>query len=321
MEFINDENPVVLNRFLSYLLNIKHYSKTTINEYRLDVLLFFRFIKLYHNLSIGVKDFTVFILHSIREDDIYAFLVHLNINRSCTACTRRRRVYGIKCFYKWFFTVYSNKDIMKNPIEDIPYIQDVERLPKYLTLAEAKSIIGIFDVNNCKFPVRNNTIIALFLNCGLRASELINIKISDLDLCNGYIRIIGKCNKERICYLNVDIKEQLSKYLDYLKVTRKNVNMGDLLFVTRLNTRFSLRDVEIITQRAYELAGLGHKGYTTHTLRHTIATIMYENNPDILLLKNFLGHSTIKATEIYTHICNDRVRCAVNNNPLSNYIK
>jgi len=319
MFIYNNEEPILLVNFLNYLKDVKNYSITTIKEYKIDLMFFFRFIKQYCNIEIAIKDFNIFIFTNVKESDIIAFLVYLNDAKDDSASTRKRKLCSIKAFYKWLFNFNPIGDI-KNPASDLPSIKDIKIFPKYLKLENAKKIVNIFNFENSKFPIRNNTIISLFLNCGLRASELININLCDIHLSNGYIRILGKGNKERICYLNHNIRKRLTEYLN-IRTSNKNViNKYEPLFLSYRNGRLNLRTVERIVKNAYNLAGIGDRGYTTHTLRHTTATLIYEHyKPDILLLKEILGHATVKSTEIYTHIHNDKIRKAFNSNPLGDY--
>lgn len=319
MKIFRRENPNILNKFLHYLDSIKHYSIRTIDEYRIDLMVFFTFIKKFLNLPIDVKDFNLFTVQNVKEADIFAFLVYLNDSRDCTASTRSRKIAAIKAFYKWLYVFYPNENIC-NPVEYLPNIQAIKRLPKYLSLTDSKKVINVYNLKNSKFPIRNNAIISLFLNCGLRVSELININLCDLNLNDACIRIIGKGDKERISWLNELTKEQLKSYLEVRNKGLELIDISGPLFLTSKKKRLSVRSVEIIVENAYNLAGLGNRGYTTHTLRHTAATLMYQYvKPDILLLKEFLGHSTIKSTEIYTHVSDEQIREAFNSNPLSNY--
>ncbi len=320
MNIFNSENPIILNKFLYYLSNVKQYSVKTISEYRYDLLLFFRFIKKYCKLIPKISEFSSSILCNITNDEIIAFLVYLNVNRNCTAYSRRRKMCSIKAFYKWLFTFCQNMR-MCNPAENLPSLQGIDTIPRYLTLNETKKIIDVFNIKNSKMPIRNNTIIALFLNCGLRVSELINIRLCDLNLSNRCFKVIGKGNKERICYLSNNMVNRLNTYINFRNKEKKIIDVYEPLFLSYRKGKLCSNTVEAITSQAYELAGIGYKGYTTHTLRHTAATIMYQNKPDILLLKEFLGHSSIKSTEIYTHVNSDKIKEAVNKNPLNNYIK
>ena len=295
MNIFNIKNPDILNRFLSYLINAKHYSIDTAKEYGSDLLLFFKFLKEYKEINIEVTEFNTFILLRVNEDDIISFIVYLNYHRNCTASTRERKMYAIKSFYKWLFAVYSIKSI-QNPTKELLNVQQIQRLPKYLTLEKVKKLKNVFNSANSRFSIRNNTIIMLFLECGLRVSELININLCDLNLTEGYIRIIGKGNKERLCYLNESIKQQLKKYLQIRSKENNIIDIKEPLFLSYRKDRLNRRSVEDITENAYKLAGLEEFGYTAHTLRHTSATIMYQYTNDILLLKEFLGHATISSS-------------------------
>lgn len=318
MDIFDSKNPEILNNFLMYLLNVKYYSTNTVKEYKFDLLVFFRFIKEYYNINLEIKDFNSFILLSIKESDIISFIVYLNNARNCTASTRERKIYALKAFYKWLFTIYSNKNI-QNPTKELPNVQQIQRLPKYLTLEKVKKLKNIFNLTNSRFSLRNNTIITLFLECGLRVSELININLCDLNLNESYIRITGKGNKERLCYLNKNTKEQIKKYLQIRNKKENIIDIRKPLFLSYKKDRLNKRTVQRITEKAYQLAGLEEFGYTTHTLRHTSATIMYQYTNDILLTKEFLGHATVRSTEIYSHVNNEQIRNAVESNPLSNF--
>ena len=308
------QNPAILNDYLLYLLNTKNYSLGTIKGYELDLQLFFNFILEYKQINMTLIKITIFILFQIKTEDIYAYLVYLNHEKNNCSSTRQRKLAAIKSFFKWLYLNEPNSN-KKNPAIVIPQIELHYRLPKYLTLDQAKQIQVIFNLKNSKYPIRNNAIITLFLSTGIRISELLSININDLDFENNCIRILGKGNKERIVYFSNYCKQQIKKYLDIRKDVKENA-----LFLSSHNVRISKSSVENICKQAYSLLGLENKHYSAHTLRHTAATIFYEySNNDILLLKEILGHSTIISTEIYTHIKNKAVKEAIEKNPLSNY--
>ncbi len=313
------KNPKILDKFLTYLANVKSYSLQTIKGYEIDLLLFFRFIKKYCKINISIEEFNIFVLLNIREDEIISFLVYLNYNRNCTACTRARKIASIKCFYKWLFKKYHINEL-KNPTENLPTIQQINRLPKYLNLEKSKKIINIFNSKNSKFYIRDNTIIILFLNCGLRISELVNINLNDLDLINKTLKVKGKGNKERICYLNNSVVKSLRKYVKARVKNESIIDLSEPLFLSYRKDRIKTNAIRYIVKKAYKLAELESYHYTVHTLRHTSATILYQYvNSDILMLQKFLGHTSIKSTEIYTHISNEKVKEAVFRNPLANF--
>ena len=317
MKSLYNNNPKLLNNFLDYLLGILNYSEKTIKGYNLDLLQFFRFIKEYYNLKIEVKDFNIVVFLQVKESDIIAFLVYLNFNRDNNPNTRQRKLCAIRRFYKWLLSNIPSDNNKVNPTSGIRNIQKVERLPKYLNLQQAQKIQHIFTIENSRTPIRNNAIISLFLNSGVRVGELININIRNVNFTNKSIKINGKGKKERTIYFSESCKKQLIKYLK----TRANnniINLNDPLFISIKKERLRIDGIEDICKKAYKLMGLEEYGYTTHTLRHTAATLMYMYvSQDILLLKEFLGHERISTTEIYTHVYNKELKEAVEKNPLN----
>lgn len=308
-------NPPILNSFLLYLANIKGFSIETIKGYETDLRTFFKFILKYKETKIAFKNITIFLLFQINTDDIYAFLVYINYEKNNCSSTRKRKLSALKAFFKWLYLNNPNQN-KENPAKKIPSIELNLRLPKYLTLEEAKKIQSVFNITNSKKPIRNNTIITLFLSTGIRISELININTTDIDFRTNSIRIIGKGNKERIVYFSNYCKKQLKKYLD----VRTKTNT-EALFISCKNKRVCKSTVENICKQAFTLIGVGSRHYSPHTLRHTAATIFYESsNYNLLLVKEILGHSSIVSTEIYTHVKNKEIQEAVNKNPLGNYM-
>ena len=313
-----NECPEILKDFLAYLSGIKNYSYHTIKNYYLDLMIFFKFIKEYMEIEVAIKDFNVFILAKVQEKDIIAFLVYLNYYKDNTAQTRQRRLSSIRTFYKWLFINYPPFNGRKNPTKNIPNIEPVNRLPKYLNLEQAKEIQEVFNITNSRFPLRDNTIISTFLHTGIRLSELININIEDINFYSKTIRIIGKNDKERTVYIDKVLMQNLEKYLKWRNKENKLISLSEPLFLNKNNNRIGVDCVENICEKAFNIMGLKEYGYTTHTLRHTAATLIYKQTKDLLILKEFLGHAQLSTTEIYTHVINDEIKKAVENNPLSN---
>ena len=313
-----NECPEILKDFLAYLSGIKNYSYHTIKNYYLDLMIFFKFIKEYMEIEVAIKDFNVFILANVQEKDIIAFLVYLNYYKDNTAQTRQRRLSSIRTFYKWLFINYPPFNGRKNPTKNIPNIEPVNRLPKYLNLEQAKEIQEVFNITNSRFPLRDNTIISTFLHTGIRLSELININIEDINFYSKTIRIIGKNDKERTVYIDKVLMQNLEKYLKWRNKENKLISLSEPLFLNKNNNRIGVDCVENICEKAFNIMGLKEYGYTTHTLRHTAATLIYKQTKDLLILKEFLGHAQLSTTEIYTHVINDEIKKAVENNPLSN---
>lgn len=312
--------PKILEKYLNYLIAVKGCSVNTLKAFSSDLMQFFNFIEKYKEIPIPVSDFNIFVLLQIKEQDIIAFLVYLNHSRDNSPYTRQRKVTALKSFYKWLFSVFSKINSRENPTLGLSTIKKIERLPKHLTLSQTKEIQKIFKPSNTRFPERNNAIISLFLSTGMRLSELININLSDIDFENNSIVIFGKNSKERIVYFNSNCKQLLLKYIETRNSTENKLNSKAPLFLNKFGNRIGVEAVENICQKAYKLIGLDDLGYTTHTLRHTAATIMYIYvSNDILLIKEFLGHSSLASTEIYTHLSNIKIKEAVEKNPLNNY--
>lgn len=314
---MKEENPKILNDFLNYLLSIKSYSIETIKSYNIDLLLFFCFVKQYKKLKINVKEFNKFVLLQVKEGDVIAFLVYCNYSRNNNAYTRKRKLMAIKCFYKWLFENIPEDNILIDPTTKLKSPIGIERLPKYLSLTNAKKLIKVFNKQNSNNPIRDNMIIEVFLTTGIRVSELINIRIKDINFSTKTIQIVGKGNKERTVYFNEQCKKDLLKFIN----NKKKLNINDYLFTTYMHQQYTRNGIYYLCKKAFKLIGLDEKKYSTHTLRHTSATILYTYvKQDTLLLKEFLGHSSISSTQIYTHIHDLKLKEAVNKNPL-NYIQ
>ena len=311
------ENPKILNDFLNFLLLIQNYSKETIKNYNSDLLIFLKFIIKYLELDMQVKDINIFILTSIKRSDIIAFMVYLNYERDNCFKTRQRKIASLKSFYKWIFNNYpSITKYKENPTINIPAIKPAERLPKYLSLEKVKRISNVFNLSNSRNAIRDNTIITLFLNCGLRLSELSGINICNINFNKRTLNVIGKRNKERVVYLNKKTINSIKEYLSLKKI----IDYKGPLFTYGQNKRLSIYSIEKICHKALKLANLSEYDYTVHSLRHTAAVNIYRHTKDILVLKEFLGHVSVLSSEVYMHIDNDAVRNAVNSNPLNSYI-
>lgn len=311
---MKEEKPQLLKDFAKYLAT-QNYSTGTIEGYVLDLMIFFDFIIKYLKLNINISNISIFILINVERKDIFAFFTYLCCIRENCVNTRKRKTVAIKQFYNWLYEKYDTFKGKEKPTDNLPPIQSTERLPKYLKLEEAKKLNNIFNNSNSRHHIRNNAIISLFLSTAIRLSELANIKIKDIDFDNKSIIINGKGGKERVVYLTDTLINILKNYLR----TRKVLNCDDYLFITDKNTKLSRRSIEDICQHAFELAGINGHGYTTHSLRHSAATYIYKSTKDILAVKELLGHTSLAATMIYTHVENEDLKKAVNSNPLNQF--
>ncbi len=321
-----EENPEFLNSFLDYSVTILNKSPNSIKEYNYDLTMFLRFIKLYFKMTdetnvkaIKIDDMTIDTIKKITLDDIHAFIAYLMREYHSKATTRARKVSTIRIFFKYLSR--KAKLIEVNPAQDLETPKLDKRLPKYLSLEDSRKLLNVTsneDNRNCE---RDYAIITLFLNCGMRLSELVGINLQDIDFEECKLNVIGKGNKERTIYLN---KACMKAIGDYLAIRPKEGIKQDskysekALFLSERRIRISNRTVENVVTKQLQAAGLDTKRYSVHKLRHTAATLMYQyGQVDIRALQELLGHESIATTEIYTHVSNDQVRNAVESNPLA----
>ncbi len=323
-----EKNPDFLNSFLQYALTYQKKSPDSAYQYNRDLTMFLRYMKYHFHLTnkdnfdeIEINDYKIEDLERITQDDIHAFISYLSINRRCGPATCARKISTIRIFFK-YLTITTNT-IKNNPAQNLETPKLNKRLPKYLTLEDSRKLLdkSAKDDDN-KNKERDFAIITLFLNCGMRLSELVGINISDIKFDDSKLTVIGKGNKERTIYLNKACTNALKNYLAVRPTNAKkdSKNSDKALFLSTYRQRISKRTVENIVSRELQRAGLDTTKYSTHKLRHTAATLMYKyGQVDIRALQELLGHQSISTTEIYTHVDNEQVRNAVEANPLANY--
>ncbi len=327
MEQITDKNSFKeLDRYTGYMQAIKERSKLTVKEYRYDLVMFFRFYKANKRFSnnttplneIPISDIDENILRDIDINDFYSFITYLSIEKNASPATRARKIASIKSFFNYLKT--KQKIISEDPSAELESPKQGRRLPKYLTLEESKNLLkSVNNVKNVKLSSRDYCMLTLFLNCGLRLSELVQINIKDID--EDTVKVTGKGAKERTIYLNSACIDSLGNWLnDRIKISGfKNT---DALFLSRLGRRISQKQVQVLVKKYLLASGIDPKRYSTHKLRHTAATLMYKyGKVDIRALQHILGHESISTTEIYTHIDNEQLHNAVESNPLANIKK
>ena len=321
-----EDNPDFLNSFLDYSITILNKSPNSVKEYNYDLTMFLRFIKKHFNMideielkNIKINDFTIETIKKITLDDIHAFLSYMTKEFHSKATTRARKVSSIRIFFNFLSRKAKLIDI--NPAQDLETPKLDKRLPKYLSLDDSKKLLNAASNEENRNAERDYAITTLFLNCGMRLSELVGININDIDFSENKLNVIGKGNKERTIYLN---KACIKAINDYLQVRPKEGIKRDkkysekALFLSERKARISNRTVEAIVAKQLREAGLDSKKYSVHKLRHTAATLMYQyGEVDIRALQELLGHESISTTEIYTHVSNNQVRNAVENNPLA----
>ncbi|WP_019678685.1 tyrosine recombinase XerC [Ruminococcus flavefaciens] len=314
----NDSNPEFLNEYLVHMKIVKLLAERTIEEYYTDIRLFLRFVyENTHNTGkdledIDIKDLTVSDLRNISISDIYNFIFYTSDERHNKDRARYRKISSLRSFFKYLEKVAHI--IEKDPTKDLDVPVPKASLPKFLSLNESLRLLETADNADSK---RDYCILTLFLNCGMRLSELVGINIKDIDFYENRLKVLGKRSKERMVYLNPACIDALNKYL---AIRKSNPKAADepALFISNQNRRISKRRVQQIVEETLQKAGLDGKGITTHKLRHTAATLMYQyGDADVLTLKELLGHESTSTTEIYTHLNNENVRNAVESNPLA----
>lgn len=315
---ILDDCPKLLRDFLFYMETIKGRSTKTVEAYYVDLRTFFRFVKLHYALikpgtpveEIRIADIDEKLLHRITLSDVYEYLNYTLSTRENNAKTRSRKVSSLRSFFK-YLTVKAGV-LVENPVLNLEVPSVKKSLPKYLSLEESLELLKSVQ---SKEPERDFCILTLFLNCGMRLSELVGISLADIKEDNT-LKVTGKGNKERILYLNEACVNALAQY----QRVRPRVQGVDknALFVSKQGRRISNRRVEQIVNECLRAAGLSGKGYSTHKLRHTAATLMYRHGGvDIRLLQDMLGHANLGTTEIYTHVSSSQLEAAASKNPLS----
>ena len=319
--------PQILRDFLTYHETIKGQSQRTISEYYLDLRMFLRFIKLMRNDmpintrldDIPIKDVDLEFIRSITTSEIFDFLSYLANDRTpnpdapapdhgIEAAARARKLSAIKSFYK-YLTVRT-KQLQENPVADLEYPKLRKSLPKYLTMEQSAALLQSVSGPNEK---RDYAILMLFLNCGIRRSELVGLNLTDV--YEDRIRVVGKGNKERFVYFGSACRKAIDAYLP--ERNKKVLTDNRALFGSRDNNRISVTAVHRLVKKALLQAGLDSTQFSAHKLRHTAATMMLSGGVDVKTVQEVLGHENLNTTQIYTHIENTELKLAAEANPLS----
>lgn len=319
--------PQILKGFLTYHETIKGQSPLTISEYYLDLRMFLRFVKLMRSDmpihtdldEIPIKDVDINFVRDITTSEIFDFLSYLANDRNpdpdspapdygISASARARKLSAIKSFYK-YLTVRT-KQLQENPVADLEYPKLRKSLPKYLTMEQSAALLSSVSGQNEK---RDYAILMLFLNCGIRRSELVGLNMTDV--YEDRIRVIGKGNKERFVYFGTPCRKAIDAYM----AERKKLVLTDnrALFGSRNGNRISVTAVHRLVEKALKQAGLDSTQFSAHKLRHTAATMMLSGGVDVKTVQEVLGHENLNTTQIYTHIENTELKLAAQANPLS----
>lgn len=319
--------PQILREFLTYHETIKGQSQLTISEYYLDLRMFLRFVKLmrsdmpiHTNLDdIPIKDVDINFVREISTSEIFDFLSYLANDRNpdpdspapdygISASARARKLSAIKSFYK-YLTVRT-KQLQENPVADLEYPKLRKSLPKYLTMEQSAALLSTVSGQNQK---RDYAILILFLNCGIRRSELVGLNMTDV--YEDRIRVVGKGNKERFVYFGTPCRKAIDAYMEERK--KQVLTDNRALFGSRNGNRISVTAVHRLVEKALKQAGLDSTQFSAHKLRHTAATMMLSGGVDVKTVQEVLGHENLNTTQIYTHIENTELKLAAKANPLS----
>lgn len=315
--------PRTIKEFATYKLAIENCSPKTVEEYVLDLRTYFRYIiSSRHGIEPDSEEFysadlsgvDVEFIKTIHTDEIYEFLLYAGNQRQNSWSSKARKLSAIKSYYK-FMTVKKHY-LEENPAINIESPKRKKTLPKYLNLEESTSLLNaVKNDTESKTRPRDYAIVTLFLNCGMRLSELVNIDMNHLDSELRCVKVTGKGAKERIIFLNDACKSAIS---EHLKSVAEEYTPNTPLFLSLRGNRISPKTVQHVVYKYLRLAGLDYKGFSVHKLRHTAATLMYQSGKvDVRVLKDILGHEQLNTTQIYTHVSSEHMENAMYSNPLS----
>ena len=317
-----NEASQILKEYLFYQETVRARSSKTVNEYFIDLRTFFRYLKIHRGLvpsdvefdKIKIDDVDLNLLKTVSLNDAYEYMNYLVRDRNNKVAARARKCSSLKGYFK--FLSSNRKYLDKNPLEDLEMPKKPKKLPKYLTLEQSMELLNSVEGD---YKERDYAILTLFLNCGLRVSEMAGLNYTDIRTDNT-IRVVGKGNKERVIYLNKACVNALS---DYMKIRPVDgVKDKKALFISRNHNRMSVKTIQAMVYKYLAKIGLDAQGYSCHKLRHTAATLMYQyGDVDVRVLKEVLGHENLGTTEIYTHLSSPQLKSAADNNPLANVSK
>ncbi len=275
-----------IDKFLIYLKSIKKHSDNTLISYHNDLK------ELASVLDNNIID--------INEEDIKKYLNYL-YDKSYNKNTISRKLSGVRSFYNYLY----NHDIIKtNYFTDVHNPKKMRSLPHYL---KANEIDKVLDNTNevTLYGERNKLIVELLYVTGLRVSELVNIKLKDIDKYNKSIKILGKGSKERIVYYEDNCSKLLNKYLNNTR-RKLDKNNSEYLLLNKFGNKLSTRMIRNILNNL--TIGTSIEQIYPHMIRHTFATTMLNNGADLMTVKELLGHESINTTSIYTHVTNEQIR-------------
>ena len=322
-----DEMPQSVRDFAAYKSGIQNCSNKTVSEYLLDLRTFLRYIVATRDgidlesdefLSIDIRDLDLRFMGSIRTSEIYAFLQYTGSVRKNLWAAKARKLVSVRMFYRYLVNKMGLLEV--NPAADIESPKPRKTLPKVLSLEESLLLLEtIKNDKNSRSVVRDYAIVTLFLNCGMRVSELVGINLADISRELHSLRVTGKGAKERIIYLNDACQTALSDYMSLRLADDNGFSTKEkALFLSSQRKRISVKTVQWMVYKYLDMAGLGDRRFSVHKLRHTAATLMYQQGGvDVRVLKDILGHEQLNTTQIYTHVSSASMEHAMAQNPLA----
>lgn len=316
----NNKYPTFITEFSDYLIAIKNYSNKYVTNIITTLQQFLSFINVhkYNNKYDEINKMTLNDIRALSNSDIYTFIYFLAENHYKIG-SRILKIEHLRTFFDFLFRIKHK--IFTQPFKKIKREKNIYlKLPNYLSLNESQKLLKLYANSSKINEIRDNAMLHIFLNCGLRVSEVANLNITDFNFNTDTFRIFGKGNKERVGYLNKPTKEALLKYLELRKnIISKSEKDKNALFLSSEKKRICTRNIRKNIKKAYSKVELNEDEYSVHTLRHTCATLMYKNGTDINTIREVLGHVRVDTTEIYTHLHDKDVMKAMQEHPLSKF--
>ena len=315
-EYVNECSPL-LRDYFGYIEVVKGRSSGTVDEYFVDLRTFLRYIQQQKGLvpptlpfeEIPINTVDAALLRQITLLDVYEYMNYAKNERGNSNATRARKVTSLRTFFHYLTDV--THQLSENPVQNLDTPKKKKTLPKYLTVEQS---IALLRAASGEFAERDYCMLTILLNCGLRRAEVAGLNLADIG-SDRTLRVRGKGNKERMLYLNDACWDAISRYLKVRPVD--GVKDKEALFLSRLKSRITVQGVHYVV-KGYLKQVEGAENLSTHKLRHTAATLMYQQGgTDIRVLKDILGHENLGTTEIYTHLSSAQLKEATENNPLA----
>ena len=276
------------DKFLDYLQNIKKYSDNTVINYEIDIDRYEKFLKI-NNKQIN----------NIKYKDVLDFISYIKDNHKSTSINRC--LSSLRSYYNYLL---KENIVDTNPFKLVNSMKKEKKLPEYFKYNEYVELVNSIDINT-NLGIRNRCIFEVLLCTGCRCSELVNIKLCDIDLDNREIKVLGKGNKERIVYLGSYAIDSLNMYLSVRDELSKKDNK--YLFVNHLGNKLTTRGIRDIIDKILLKSSLNLK-ITPHTFRHSFATMLLNEGCDLKSVQELLGHVSLSTTSIYTHVSNEELK-------------